>query len=107
MKDYSVLNSLLDNAKLLLETAYDKGYKQEKEKQEKQTIPEIIEEVKCEMCDNYCKYPDVLDDDDRVIRSKKMGDYIIVRTRECKICSFRYKTREIIREDKDDTNRTR
>lgn len=64
MKDYSVLNSLLDNAKLLLETAYDKGYKQEKEKQEKQTISEIIEEVKCDICDNYCKYPDVLDDEE-------------------------------------------
>jgi len=60
MKDYSVLNSLLDNAKLLLETAYDKGYKQEKDKQEKQTISEIVEEVKTEICDNYCKYPDIL-----------------------------------------------
>ena len=27
--------------------------------EEKQTIPEIIEEVKCEICDNYCKYPDL------------------------------------------------
>lgn len=24
-----------------------------------QTIPEIIEEVKCEICDKYCKYPDL------------------------------------------------
>ena len=51
--------------------------------------------------------PRCKNDDDRVIRSNKMGDYIIVRTRECKICSYRFKTREIIREDKDDTNRTR
>ena len=29
--------------------------KQEK----KQTISEIIEEVKCEICDNYCKYPKI------------------------------------------------
>lgn len=30
-------------------------------KQEKpKNIPEIIEEVKTEMCDNYCKYPDIL-----------------------------------------------
>lgn len=25
----------------------------------KQSISEIIEEVKCEICDNYCKYPDL------------------------------------------------
>lgn len=24
-----------------------------------QTIPEIIEEVKTEICDNYCKYPEL------------------------------------------------
>ena len=63
MKDYNALNGLVDNAKLLLETAYDRGYKQEKGKQEKQTISEIVEEVKTEMCDEYCKYPDVLEED--------------------------------------------
>ncbi len=33
-----------------------------KEKEDK-TIPQIIEEVKCEICDSYCKYPDVLPED--------------------------------------------
>lgn len=31
-----------------------------KKEEKKQTIAEIVEEVKCEMCDNYCKYPDIL-----------------------------------------------
>lgn len=30
------------------------------EKNEQQTIPQIIEEVKMAICDNYCKYPDIL-----------------------------------------------
>ena len=34
-----------------------------KREDKKQTIPEIIEEVKTEMCDHYCKYPDVLPED--------------------------------------------
>jgi hypothetical protein len=63
MKDYTVLNGLVDNAKLLLETAYDRGCKQDKGQQDKQTISEIVEEVKTEICDNYCKYPDVLPED--------------------------------------------
>ena len=29
------------------------------EKNEQQTIPQIIEEVKMAICDNYCKYPDL------------------------------------------------
>lgn len=36
--------------------------KQEK----KQTISEIIEEVKCEICDNYCKYPNEIKDDEEL-----------------------------------------
>lgn len=64
MKDYNALNGLVDNAKLLLETAYDRGCKQDKRQQDKQTISEIVEEVKTEICDNYCKYPDVLDDEE-------------------------------------------
>ena len=34
-----------------------------KKEDKKQTIPEIIEEVKTEMCDVYCKFPDVLPED--------------------------------------------
>lgn len=33
------------------------GRGQQVKQEKKQTIPEIIEEVKCEICDNYCKYP--------------------------------------------------
>lgn len=49
--------------------------------------------MNCPRCNN---------DDDHVIRTEKMGDYITIRTRECKICGNRFKTREII---KYDTNR--
>lgn len=31
-----------------------------------QTIPQIIEEVKTEMCDNYCKYPNEIKDDEEL-----------------------------------------
>lgn len=34
-----------------------------KKEDKKQTISEIVEEVKTEICDNYCKYPDVLPED--------------------------------------------
>lgn len=34
-----------------------------KQENVKLTIPEIVEEVKQEMCDIYCKYPDVLEED--------------------------------------------
>ena len=34
----------------------------------KQTIPEIIEEVKVDICDKYCKYPNEIKDDEEVIR---------------------------------------
>lgn len=32
-----------------------------------QTIPQIIEEVKTEMCDHYCKYPSEVHDPDYMI----------------------------------------
>lgn len=31
-----------------------------------QTIPQIIEEVKTEMCDHYCKYPNEIKDDEEL-----------------------------------------
>lgn len=31
-----------------------------KKEEKKQTIAEIVEEVKTDICDNYCKYPDIL-----------------------------------------------
>ena len=31
-----------------------------------QTIPQIIEEVKIEICDNYCKYPNEIKDDEEL-----------------------------------------
>ena len=31
-----------------------------------QTIPEIVEEVKIAMCDNYCKYPNEIKDDEEL-----------------------------------------
>ena len=32
----------------------------------KQTISEIIEEVKTDICDNYCKYPNEIRDEDEL-----------------------------------------
>ena len=42
------------------------------EKKEDKTIPQIIEEVKCAICDNYCKYPFEIADEEllRVICDK-------------------------------------
>ena len=37
-----------------------------KQEEKKQTITEIVEEVKCEMCDNYCKYPNEIKDDEEL-----------------------------------------
>lgn len=34
-----------------------------KKEEKKQTIPEIVEEVKTAICDEYCKFPDVLDEE--------------------------------------------
>ena len=31
-----------------------------------QTIPQIIEEVKMEICDNYSKYPNEINDDEEL-----------------------------------------
>ena len=31
-----------------------------------QTIPEIVEEVKIAMCDQYCKYPNEIKDDEEL-----------------------------------------
>lgn len=36
-----------------------------KKEEKKQTIQEIVEEVKTDMCDNYCKYPNEIKDDER------------------------------------------
>lgn len=37
-----------------------------KKEDKKQTIPEIIEEVKIDICDNYCKYPNEIKDDEEL-----------------------------------------
>lgn len=33
------------------------------EQNEQQTIPQIIEEVKCAICNDYCKYPHIWDEE--------------------------------------------
>jgi len=52
-KDYRDIEGLVKNSALLLETAYDRGAKE----RQQATIPDIIESVKIEICDKYCKYP--------------------------------------------------
>ncbi len=32
--------------------------------EEQKTASDIIEEVKCEICDHYCRYPYEIDDED-------------------------------------------
>lgn len=41
-------------------TDLDKNKKEEKK--ESKTITDILEEVKQEICDDYCKYPTLVDD---------------------------------------------
>ena len=36
------------------------------EKDKQQTIPQILEEVKTAICDNYCKYPNEIKDDEEL-----------------------------------------
>lgn len=34
-----------------------------RENRKERTIPEIVEDVKCEICRDYCKYPDIWDEE--------------------------------------------
>lgn len=34
------------------------------------TIPQIIEDVKEQMCDHYCKYPEQYDNNDKMIEEQ-------------------------------------
>ena len=53
MNDYKDIEGIMENIKLLVEVAYDRGVKA----RQQDTISDIIENVKTEMCDKFCKYP--------------------------------------------------
>lgn len=53
MNDYKDIEGIMENIKLLVEVAYDRGVKA----RQQDTIPDIIENVETEICDKYCKYP--------------------------------------------------
>lgn len=63
MKDYSAIEGIVQNARLLLETAFDRGRRQQAKEDEPETVSDIIESVKVEICDKYCKKPDEIKDE--------------------------------------------
>ena len=63
MKDYSAIEGLIENARLLFETAFDRGKRQQAKENEPETVSDIIESVKVEICDKYCKKPDEIKDE--------------------------------------------
>ena len=46
-------------------------------KKKKQTIPEIVEEVKIEICDHYCKWPILWDEE------KEEKELIVAKCIDC------------------------
>lgn len=53
MNDYKDIEGIMENIKLLVEVAYDRGVKA----RQQDTIPDIIKNVETEICGKYCKYP--------------------------------------------------
>lgn len=52
--------------------------KREEEKMEGKTIPQIIEEVKEAICDEYCKYVEQYDDQDNLMNEKCQKCHLVM-----------------------------